>query len=309
MSSDIGGLTSWWNSNWSGYGTMSNDLAAIRNRLVGVGFASRYDLQGLWDQSRRFRTGAGKCFVRNSAVLMADLSWKMIYEIVPGDMVFSPQGPAKIKHLHRTVLGERKMYEMEDGSLEWSSEHMFWTKQTEREWFWTMSREDLNFQVAFMNTPILNDSSSVYQGEVEKEELFAHIGETWKKIKPMPSSIDAYNFPLLSPNTENGEMIVVNGYLVDSWSDETKQEYTKLKWEDWVTDDVRAALNNLPHSVKSYHDYRISPRYEPPVIPEGAIKLIYPNIERIAREEQENELREKALPEDKIMELLKLMDR
>jgi hypothetical protein len=281
MASDINGLTSWWNSTWGAYGTMARDISAIRNRLVGVGFASTYALQQLWDQSRRFRTGAGKCFVRNSAVLMADLSWKMIYEIVPGDMVYSPQGPAKIKRLHKTCLGERKMYEMADGTLEWSSEHMLWTKQEDRDWFWTMNRQDLEFQIILMDSPILNDSSLVYEGQEDKEELFAHIGDTWRKNTPKISSITAYNYPLLSPITENGELIVVNGYLVDSCSDESKQDYTKIKWEEVVNDDLRATLNNLPYNVKDYHEYRASSRYQPPIIPDNALNLIYKNINMI----------------------------
>ena len=284
MASDIGGLTSWWNSTWGGYGTMANDLASIRNRLVGVGFASTYGLQQLWDQSRRFRTGARKCFVRNSAVLMADLSWKMIYNIEPGDMVFSPTGPAKIERLHQTTLGDRKMYEMEDGSIEWSSEHMFWTKQENRQWFWTMSKKDLEFQIVLMNSPILKNDTVLYEGLVYKEESFALIGEVWKKSKPQPSSITAYNYPLFSPITENGELVVVNGYLVDAASDETKQDYSLLNWELSVTEEIKEAMNNLPESVDSYHKHRKSENYTPPIVPPNAKNLINHDLSRVTQE-------------------------
>jgi len=284
MAADIGGLTSWWNANWGAYGSMANDLASIRNRLVGVGFASTYGLQELWNQSRRFRTGAGKCFVRNSAVLMADLSWKMIYDIEPGDMVFSPTGPAKIERLHQTTLGDRKMYEMEDGTIEWSSEHMFWTKQENHQWFWTMSRIDLDYQIILMGSPVLKNDTVLYEGSVDKEESFAHIGEVWKKNKPQISSITAYNYPLLSPITENGELIVVNGYLVDAASDETKQDYSLLNWELSVTEEVKEALNNMPLSVDSYHKFRKSSDYVPPVVPEYALNLINDNISSVTEE-------------------------
>jgi hypothetical protein len=305
MAADIGGLVSYWNSTWGGYGGMSNDIASIRNRLVGVGFASTYGLQELWNQSRRFRTGAGKCFVRNSAVLMDDLSWKMIYEIEPGDMVFSPTGPAKIERLHKTSLGDRKMCEMSDGTLEWSSEHMFWTKQSDRDWFWTMSRKDLDTQIVIMNSPILKNQSSVYEGQVDKEELFAHIGNTWKRNTPKVSTVTAYNYPLLSPITENGELIVVNGYLVDSCSDESKQDYTKIKWEEAVNDDLRATLNNLPYNVKDYHDYRASPRYEPPIIPENASNSIHPliNIQNF-----QSVSSDAVLTDEEIVNLIKMLE-
>jgi hypothetical protein len=284
MSADIGGLVSWWNANWGGYGGMSNDIASIRNRLVGVGFASTYGLQELWNQSRRFRTGAKKCFVRNSAVLMADLSWKMIYDIVAGDMVFSPTGPARIERLHQTTLGDRKMYEMEDGTIEWSSEHMFWIKTENRQWFWTMSRKDLDLQIILMNSPNLKKDTVLYEGLVDKEESFAHAGEVWKKNKPQPSSITAYNYPLYSPITANGELIVVNGYLVDAASDETKQDYSLLNWDLAVTEEVKEAMNNLPISVDSYHKHRKSDNYTPPVIPEDAKNLINHDLSRITQE-------------------------
>jgi hypothetical protein len=284
MSADIGGLVSWWNANWGGYGGMSNDIASIRNRLVGVGFASTYGLQELWNQSRRFRTGAKKCFVRNSAVLMADLSWKMIYDIVAGDMVFSPTGPARIERLHQTTLGDRKMYEMEDGTIEWSSEHMFWTKTENRQWFWTMSRKDLYFQTILMNSPNLKKDTVLYEGLVDKEEFFAHAGEVWKKNKPQHSSITANNYPLYSPITANGELIVVNGYLVDAASDETKQDYSLLNWDLAVTEEVKEAMNNLPISVDSYHKHRKSDNYTPPVIPEDAKNLINHDLSRITQE-------------------------
>jgi hypothetical protein len=158
---------------------------------------------------------------------------------------------------------------------------MLWTKQKDRDWFWTMNRQDLEFQIILMDSPILNDSSLVYEGQEDKEELFAHIGDTWRKNTPKISSITAYNYPLLSPITENGELIVVNGYLVDSCSDESKQDYTKIKWEEVVNDDLRATLNNLPYNVKDYHEYRVSPRYQPPVIPDNALNLINKNINMI----------------------------
>lgn len=301
MASDIGGLTSWWNATWGAYGTMANDLASIRNRLVGVGFASTYGLQELWDQSRRFRTGARKCFVRNSAVLMADLSWKMIYDIVPGDMVFSPNGPAKIEKLHETVLGDRKMYEMEDGTIEWSSEHMFWTKQENRQWFWTMSRKDLDFQIILMGSPSLKKDTVLYEGTVGKEETFAHIGEVWKKNKPQPSSITAYNYPLFTPITQNGELIVVNGYLVDAASDESKQDYSLLNWDVSVTDEVRDAINNLPMSVDSYHKHRKSSDYTPPIVPENALNLINPDISKITQDIHDQT---KQLTDEEILKLI-----
>ncbi|CAB4131440.1 hypothetical protein UFOVP132_87 [uncultured Caudovirales phage] len=256
MAYDVGENVNFWNRTWGAYGSMAYDFASMRNRLVAVGFASYYDMNNLWLQAHRFYTGVGKCFTRHSFVLMSDLTWKMIDQVVAGDMVWSPTGPARISTLHHTVLGKRTLYEMEDGSISWSSEHVFWSKKDGKEWFWNMNKDDLKFQMLFMNTPIIKDLSKIYPGAIGQEDIFAHIDGTWKANTPKGTEVRAPDFPLYSPITENGEMMIINGYLVDSGVNENIINYNDFTWEGCVTPEVAAAIDTLPDSLKQYIHFR-----------------------------------------------------
>lgn len=258
MAKDINSSVNYWNATYSGYGSMSKNMASMRDRLSAVGFATYNNLNSQYDAIYRFLTGAGKCFTRNSWVLMSDLSWKRIDEVVEGDMVFSSNGSSRIHHLHRTTLGFRKLYEMSDGSISFSSDHMFWVKRDSTEYFWAMSRKDIEFQTFIAESPILNDLQSVMEGENLKEETFAHINGVWRSATPELTDITSPNYPLYSPITEDNAMIVVNGYLVDSATDESKVTYSGLDWEALVTEEVAAAYENIDTQHLQHISYKQS---------------------------------------------------
>lgn len=247
MAKDINSSVNYWNANYSGYGSMSKNMASMRDRLVAVGFASYNNLSAQYDAIYRFLTGAGKCFTRNSWVLMGDLTWKRIDEVAEGDVVFSSSGTSTVLHLHKTTLGFRKVWEFSDASLSFTSDHMFWVKKDSKDYFWCMSKKDLEFQTFIAESPILNDLDTVYEGVEETSETFAHINVGgWKEATPSLTTITASNFPLYSPILADGALMVVNGYLVDSATDENQMDYSTINWESLVTEEVSNAMNDLP---------------------------------------------------------------
>lgn len=66
-------------------------------------------------------------------------------------------------------------------------------------------------------------------------EWFAHLGAApWKKGRPVhvEEADHTPELPLYLPITENGELIIVNGYLVGAGVNEHACDYSKLDWLD-----------------------------------------------------------------------------
>lgn len=253
MAADVLGGVDHWNANFNTYGTMSYNFSSMYTVLSNNSAYYAYDLQGMYNAIFAF-TPPGKCFSASSAILMSDLSWKMITEIEAGDSVFTSNGPSTISHLHVTKLGFRRVYEMYDGSLSFSSDHCLWVRRNEGDYFWTMNKEELSTSIAIANSPILNSIDSVYIGDIDRTESFAHV-IGWKPNKPVLTGITASDYMLYSPVVQNKGLIVINGYLVDSDSDESTNTYN-FNWDDIVTDDIKNSIENLPERIKDYISFR-----------------------------------------------------
>jgi hypothetical protein len=119
-----------------------------------------------------------------------------------------------------------------------------------------MNKEDLRVQMVYMNTPNIKDITTLYQGALGQEDTFAHIDGGWKINVPNTTTVTAPEFPLYSPITEKGDMIIVNGYLVDSNTNEYTRNYNDFTWESCLTPEVMAAIEDLPLSLKQYIHYR-----------------------------------------------------
>lgn len=174
------------------------------------------------------------CFVAGSMVLMADLTWRRIEMLRPGDMVMSSHGPARVAKLDTPVLGDRKLYRMQDGSITWSAEHSFWVNRNGRQWLWTLDLAHLKWEASIGDIGGVKDFDSYFIGEDRQSELFAHIGAApWKKGRPVhvEEADHTPELPLYLPITENGELIIVNGYLVGAGVNEHKCDYPNLDWE------------------------------------------------------------------------------
>jgi hypothetical protein len=195
---------------------------------------------GAWHQtSPNFdEGGGGTCFPAGSMVLMADMSWRPVEKVSTGDMVFCHHGSAKVREAYRTKLGNRLMYRMRDNSLLFSEEHAFFVNRPEGSYLWTMSKSQLKKEMSEGLIGGLKDFEQIYEGSALVEERFAFVNwelkKGWKISAPVviPDYNLSKDLPLYLPLTENGELIIVNGYLVGASIDEFKCDYRKIKWQD-----------------------------------------------------------------------------
>ena len=102
--------------------------------------------------------------------------------------------------------------------------------------------------------PILNGDKQLYIGSKDRIENFAHV-TGWKENKSVLTGITASDYKVYCPIVENKGLIVVNGYLVDSDSNETLQTYD-FNWDDIITPEISDSINSLPEMVSSYIQYR-----------------------------------------------------
>jgi hypothetical protein len=192
---------------------------------------------GTWYQCTLNTYSGGTCFPAGSLVLMSDMTYRLIETVKKGDLIFSSHGIVPVESLYTTKLGSRKMYRMTDGSLLWSAEHSFWVKRGEREYLWSMDVSLLENEQRTGLIGGLKDFSQMFEGENLKSERFACLDRitkhSWKENTPehLPEYKDKPDTPLYLPLTENGELIIVNGYLVGAAINEFATDYSKLKWE------------------------------------------------------------------------------
>ncbi|MDR9847007.1 hypothetical protein [Herbaspirillum huttiense] len=166
----------------------------------------------------------GCCFLPGSLVLMADGSVRPIEEVQAGELVMTADGSAKVRYLHKAVVGDRSLAAFDDGSLTWTEGHLFWARQAGREWWWSASKKGFKRNVDLGLLPGLKDNDSVLEGDVEYAHLRGFLRRSVRTFKVDPST------HVYLPMTDCGSPIFVNGYLVGSWIDEKRCDYTKLRW-------------------------------------------------------------------------------
>ena len=169
-----------------------------------------------------------ECFIAGSQVSMADGTTRNIEDIKENDLLLGVNGPVKVEYLKVTTLGNRKLLSFENEDLKFSEEHPFWTKQDNKQWFWTGNKDIFKWEVDIKAFPGLKDNDSIRSG-IENLE-FAHV-DGWKTNEIVEVNKDEYtsDLPLYLPLT-NGEMIIVNGYVVGTDIDEEKVDYTNINW-------------------------------------------------------------------------------
>ena len=170
------------------------------------------------------------CFPAGSKVLMFNLTWKHIELIVVGDMLMGADGRATIvRHLHTPILGNRKMLSMND-EIRWSEEHSFWVNIDNKEWFWSYNKDIWKNEVEnFKMFPGLKDNNSLLNDDSSNGIMFAHTSG-WKHGIPKEVEADS-NTQLYLPFTD-GAPIIVDGYVVEAGTDESKFYYANFKWDN-----------------------------------------------------------------------------
>jgi len=168
------------------------------------------------------------CFPAGSQVLMADLTWKNIESVQVGELMYSVDGPAECVKEYVTTLGNRRMITFADQSIFWSEEHAFWTRENDRDWWWSYNADRWRGEVERGVIGGLLDNNSIRTGEIEQE--YAHVNGWRRQKSQVAVGMYSENFPLYVPLT-NGEPIVVNGYLVGAGVNEHAFDYTKIDWD------------------------------------------------------------------------------
>jgi hypothetical protein len=222
------------------WAAMEDNYNSGEIRKTGAGTSNAFyeslGKDGTWRKCCFERDETGTCFPAGSFVLMSDMTYRLIETVKKGDLVFSSHGIVPVESLYTTRLGSRKMYQMADGSLLWSAEHSFWVKRGEREYLWSMDVSLLENEQRTGLIGGLKDFSQMFEGENLKSEQFAYFdlkSKSWKENTPehLVEYDDKPGTPLYLPLTENGELIIVNGYLVGAAINEFATDYSKFKWE------------------------------------------------------------------------------
>jgi hypothetical protein len=179
------------------------------------------------------------CFLAGTPVLAYDPEtkqafWKLVETFEVGDYVISADKgiPVRIKKIDTPILADRKIYEFTDGSLKWSSEHPFWTiDNSGKEWWWTVDPAIWRREVDLGETVGLKDNYSIRSG---KDFKFATLNGFETKDFKMFEGYSS-DTPLYLPVTENGEPIIIAGYVVTGGTDEFSYgDYSTFKWDPEV---------------------------------------------------------------------------
>ncbi|WP_345798187.1 hypothetical protein [Castellaniella sp. MT123] len=226
-----------------------------------------------WDDSCVYEPGC--CFPLNSLVLMANGSLKAIQEIVVGDMVMGIEGrPTRVKKTLKPILGDRRVLAFKDGTHIWSEEHGHWVRnrKTGKEWPWSAN---VARWISEMEEEMggVGDFSKKYQGglkdiygisdcPIEDIEFAGLDGFAGKEIYEIEGL--SYDTPLFSPSTEDGQAIIVNGYVVGGNWNEYVTDYHQTSWEngrqkilsdlgidpEWLIFEVRKSMDKTKTEFK-----------------------------------------------------------
>lgn len=174
-------------------------------------------------------SGCGSsCFPAGAMVLAAGGNWREITQLRIGDMLMTPDGPRRIERLIRTNLGDRRMMSFhEDQSLRWSEEHAFLVRRGNSSWLWSMAPRLLEneFLAGILGGHI---DRPAWLGQIDGAEEIAHLdGFVSRRPMQVPDDPDTQ---LYLPIVEDGQMIIVNGYVVNSNIDGALCAYDRIGW-------------------------------------------------------------------------------
>lgn len=184
-------------------------------------------------QVTKTRSGTGvaqcvaSCFPAGALVLMADGSMRAIERIVVGDTLMGANGaPVVVQEVEQPILGNRRMMAMEDGSLYWSEEHAFWTRDLSgRQWWWAANPDRWRWEASIGHIGGLRDNATLRGGD---GFAFAHL-DGWRDVAVHEAECYGPETQLYLPRT-NGVPIIVNGYVVGAGVNQKAFEYEDFDW-------------------------------------------------------------------------------
>lgn len=167
----------------------------------GRGEGNYFYNTGYGESSRTGGGEAGTCFIAGTKIMMSDLSFKNIEEVIPGDKVMSQEGPsvvtARMKFFHN---GDIYAYN-NSGKYFFTPNHPFMTKQGWRSFEPSMSMKET--PVIIVSTTTVGDVLVKYGSQ---EKVLSY------QKKHMEGFV--YNFTVAGSHT-----YYANGYLVHNLKD------------------------------------------------------------------------------------------
>lgn len=181
---------------------------------------------------------SGSCFIAGTLILMADLSWKKIEDIVIGEQIIGLNNMINtVLQPYKAVVGNRRsMMTFQDKSIYWSSEHAFWIKHNGEEYFGT---HDYNQYMREKNDIIPMDDGSefIYAGLEKRHPIvittdveYAYM-DGWKKR----TAIIDRSFPqctaVYSLIVDGSHSYIANGYVVSGFAHDSDFDYGNVQWD------------------------------------------------------------------------------
>ena len=120
---------------------------------------------------------------------MADGSHKAIERVAVGDWVMGLTGPVQVYATEAPVLGGRTYLRMEDGSLFWSAEHLFWVQRDGAEYFGSHDKEEYEYEMKLGILVGLTSATSGRSSAVSRPTPTRMAGSRsgWWSFRPPPT--------------------------------------------------------------------------------------------------------------------------
>lgn len=167
---------------------------------------------------------------------MDDLSWKPIEEIRVGEKVIGLNNMINtVLHPYKAVLGNRRsMMTFPDKSVVWSSEHAFWIKDGEDEYFGT---HDYNQYLREKNMVIKMDGADfTYSGLIKRAPVvitknmnYAYL-DGWKNQIAIVDRSFSEDTPVYSLIVTGSHSYIANGYVVSGFAQDDDFDYSQIHW-------------------------------------------------------------------------------
>jgi hypothetical protein len=193
------------------------------------------------DERHKRKHECTTCFPAGTMVLVGDNTEKSIQEVLIGEFVMTPFGPARVKDLDRPLLGNRPLYEMQHGrKLRASAEHSIWGRnpETRVEW-WTTRDIDLWRREAEMGVGSAYSPDPVDLKDQEGVEWEFATVEGWNKTawRRVEASEDLQLYDLV---LESGGAYFADGYMVKALYDAPTEDWKQYKHRPIAADVTRS---------------------------------------------------------------------
>ena len=184
---------------------------------------------------------------------MGDNTEKPIEEVLIGEVVITPFGPARVIDYDRPLLGNRPLYEMKNGrKLRTSAEHSIWGRnpKSRQEWWTTREIDQWRYEAEigvgsnYSPEPVdLTDKDGV---EWEFATVEGWNKTAWKRVDE-PDDLQLYDLVL-----DSGGAYFADGYMVKALYDTPTESWNRYRHRPIVAraSDPQVFVGSDPSSME-----------------------------------------------------------